>query len=102
MKTCPSCGSEKTVKNGSTHNGKAKRKCKECGRQYTLNPQKHVVSEQTWALIERMRLEGVGVRAMSRITGVSKSWLQVKLNQWAIDVSEEIEPPPDLEEKKTS
>jgi transposase-like protein len=33
---CPRCASEKTIKNGSTHNGKAKNKCKDCGRQFVL------------------------------------------------------------------
>jgi transposase-like protein len=27
----PKCGSYHTIKNGSTHNGKPKRQCKDCG-----------------------------------------------------------------------
>jgi transposase-like protein len=35
---CPKCGSYHTIKNGSTHNGKPKRQCKDCGRQFVINP----------------------------------------------------------------
>nr|CAO89710.1 unnamed protein product [Microcystis aeruginosa PCC 7806] len=28
---CPNCGSHYMIKNGSIHNGKPKRQCKECG-----------------------------------------------------------------------
>ena len=35
---CPKCGSYHTIKNGSTHHGKPKRQCKECGRQFVINP----------------------------------------------------------------
>ena len=36
--SCPRCGSYHIIKNGSTHNGKPKRQCKDCGRQFVLNP----------------------------------------------------------------
>jgi transposase-like protein len=34
---CPSCGSLQTIKNDSTHNGKSKCQCNQCGRQFVLN-----------------------------------------------------------------
>jgi uncharacterized Zn finger protein len=39
MRTCPCCGSEHYVKNGSIHTGKQKYLCKECGRQFVADPQ---------------------------------------------------------------
>jgi transposase-like protein len=36
---CPSCDSDNVIKNGSTHNGKPKRQCNDCGRQFVINPQ---------------------------------------------------------------
>lgn len=48
---CPSCSSLGTIKNGSSHNGKPKCQCKECGRQFVLNPSQKTVSEET-ALVQ--------------------------------------------------
>ncbi len=44
---CPKCGSYHTIKNGSTHNGKPKRQCKDCGRQFVINPTNKTVSDET-------------------------------------------------------
>ena len=46
--SCPRCGSDHTIKNGSTHNGKPKRQCKDCGRQFVLNP--HKIKAFFWRL----------------------------------------------------
>ncbi len=32
------CGSHHAIKNGSIHNGKPKRQCKECGQPFVINP----------------------------------------------------------------
>jgi transposase-like protein len=37
-RTCPSCGSDQIVKNGSTHNQKQKYQCNVCDRQFIDNP----------------------------------------------------------------
>ena len=55
-KPCPSCGSLQTIKNGSTHNGKSKCQCNECGRQFVINPSQKTVSEETKQLIDRLLL----------------------------------------------
>jgi len=41
---CPRCGSAHTVKNGRIHNGKAKRLCKDCCRQFVPDATKEVVT----------------------------------------------------------
>ncbi|WP_423251354.1 hypothetical protein [Microcystis aeruginosa] len=39
------------MKNGSTHNGKPKRKGKDCGRQFVINPSNKTVSNENKKLI---------------------------------------------------
>jgi transposase-like protein len=56
---CPKCGSYHTIKNGSTHNGKPKRQCKECGRQFVINPTNKTVSDETKQLIDKLLLERI-------------------------------------------
>ena len=51
---CPSCGSHHTIKNGSTHNGKPKRQCKDCGRQFVINPNNKTISPETKQLIDKL------------------------------------------------
>ncbi len=77
---CPSCGSYHTIKNGSTHNGKPKNQCKDCGRQFVINPSQKKVSEETKQLIDRLLLERISLRGIERVTGVSWSWLQNYVN----------------------
>ena len=67
---CPKCGSEHIRKNGIKQ-GKQNHICVECGRQF-INP-----SEQTKAYPEsikqsclKMYLNGMGFRAIERVTGV--------------------------------
>ena len=59
MPTCPSCSSEKTVKNGHIYNGKQRFKCHECGRQFVENPQKIVIDQEKRELIDRLLLERI-------------------------------------------
>jgi transposase-like protein len=42
---CPECGSENFKKNGHTHNGKQNHQCKDCEREFVLNPEKEVISQ---------------------------------------------------------
>ena len=59
---CPSCGSHHTIKNGSTHNGKPKRQCKDCGRQFVINPNNKTISPETKQLIDKLLLERISPR----------------------------------------
>jgi IS1 family transposase/transposase-like protein len=77
---CPSCGSHHTIKNGSIHNGKPKRRCKECGRQFVINPTNKTISPDIKQLIDRLLLERISLRGIARVTGVSWSWLQNYVN----------------------
>jgi len=78
---CPDCNETKIVKNGSIGNGKAKYKCNHCGRQFVLNPQKHPISVETKALIDRLLLERISLAGIVRTTKVSERWLQNYVNE---------------------
>ncbi len=54
---CLKCGSYHSIKNGSTHNGKPKRQCKVCDRQFVINPSHKTVSSETKQLIDKLLLE---------------------------------------------
>jgi transposase-like protein len=77
---CPNCGSHHRIKNGSIPKGKPKRQCKECGRQFVINPTNKTVSDETKQLIDQLLLERIYWRGIARVTGVSWSWLQNYVN----------------------
>jgi transposase-like protein len=77
---CPKYGSYHSIKNGSTHNCKAKRQYKYCGRQFVVNPTNHTISSETKQLIDKLLLERISLRGIARVTGVSWSWLQNYVN----------------------
>ena len=72
---CPECGSEKTVKNGHIHNKKQKYACKDCSRQFVENSTKKTISDTIKAFIDKMLLERISLAGISRVTGVSLTWL---------------------------
>jgi insertion element IS1 protein InsB len=88
--TCLSCQSQNIIKNGSIHNHKPKHKCKDCGRQFILNPRKVYISQETKKLIDKLLLEKISLAGISRVTGVSKKWLQDYVNSKYEKVSQEI------------
>ena len=59
---CPKCGSYHTIKNGSTHNCKPKRQCKNCGQPFVINPTNKTVSDETKQLIDKLLLERISYR----------------------------------------
>ena len=95
--TCPRCQSTQVVKNGRIHNGRQNfflktplprgnlaiggfRKCKNCGRQFVLNPTKKVIGQDTRELIDKLLLEKLPLAGIARVTGVSEGWLQTYIN----------------------
>jgi transposase-like protein len=49
---CPRCGSDYIVKNGISLSNKQKYKCRDCDKQFVLNPEKKI-SEEKKAIIDR-------------------------------------------------
>jgi insertion element IS1 protein InsB len=88
---CPRCGSEHTVKNGRIHNGKAKRMCKDCGRQFVLDATKKVITPQTWELIDKLLLEKIPLAGIGRVTGISADYLQEYVNRQYATVPREVQ-----------
>ena len=75
MLTCPSCNSSTIKRNGHIHNGKQNHCCLACGRQFVLNPQNKVISEETRDQIRQALLERVSLEGICRIFSVSLTWL---------------------------
>ncbi|MGX9726533.1 MAG: IS1/IS1595 family N-terminal zinc-binding domain-containing protein [Candidatus Electronema sp. VV] len=59
MPSCPSCGSEKVIKNASIHNGKPKFSCKECSRQFVENRSNKIIPQETWNLVDKLLLKKI-------------------------------------------
>ena len=66
---CPYCASDKIVKNGH-RNGKQNYLCRECCRQFRDNPHQSY-TQQVKALCVTMSLNGMGFRAIERVTGIN-------------------------------
>jgi transposase-like protein len=94
MLTCPSCHSEKTVKNGHIHNGKQRFKCCGCNRQFVENPEKITISQEKRELIDRLLLERISLAGISRAVKVSERWLQTYVNNKYALVSKTIQATP--------
>jgi len=54
---CPECGSNNYKKNGHIHNGKQNHQCKDCGREFVLNPEKEIISDEKKQLAKELLLE---------------------------------------------
>jgi transposase-like protein len=69
---CPKCDSQYVVKNGHTHTGKQNFKCRDCGRQFVMNPRHQPISKSTRELIDKLLLEKISlagiVSAGERVT----------------------------------
>ncbi|MGN7613663.1 IS1 family transposase [Magnetococcales bacterium HHB-1] len=82
------------------HNGKQNYKCKECGRQFVLHPEKQPISDKTKGLIDRLLLERLSLAGIARAVGVSESWLQKYVNKKLESVPQTIEQQPSTTKKK--
>ncbi|MDX2301572.1 MAG: hypothetical protein NW226_02175 [Microscillaceae bacterium] len=80
MIICPSCKSEKVKLNGHIHNGKQNHLCKDCGRQFVLNPVNVPISDIHKSLIDKLLLEKISLAGIARSVEVSQQWLQSYLS----------------------
>ncbi len=72
----PRCGATHVVRNALTHSGTPAFRCRGCDRRFVEAPRKGPVPDGTTNLIRRLLAKRMGVRAIARVTGVSRSWLQ--------------------------
>ncbi len=83
------------VRNGRTHSGTPGFRCRGCDRRFVAAPKTGPVPEATKALVRRLLSERVGVRAIARITGRSRSWVQGFVNTvYREDTPHDPGPPP--------
>ncbi|MEJ6485290.1 IS1 family transposase [Nostoc punctiforme UO1] len=88
--TCPSCGSQHTVKNGKIHNQKPKYQCQNCKIQFVENPTNKVITKDIIELIDRLLLEKIPLAGIARATLVSETWLQKYVNNKYDDIPQQV------------
>ena len=88
---CPSCHSESVSFNGHTRHGKRNHKCRDCGRQFVLNPQWTPLSQEERDLIDRLLLERLSLAGIARVMQRSDDCIQRYVNQKANTVSTQVE-----------
>ena len=72
---CPRCSGTHVVRNGANASGTPVFRCQACGRRFVAAPKKGPVGEPDRELVRRLLAERVGVRAIARVTGRSRSWV---------------------------
>jgi IS1 family transposase/transposase-like protein len=72
---CPKCDSKQFKKNGHLPSGKQSQQCNDCGRQFVLDFEQRLVSEEHRAMIQRLLAERLSLRGICRAVGVGMKWL---------------------------
>ena len=75
IKTCPRCEGVKVVRNGRIAGGRQNYKCKECGRQFVLNPRNQQIDARVKRIARRLLAEGISVLVIARVTEISARWI---------------------------
>lgn len=89
------------MRNGTNGSGTQTFLCRGCGGRFVEAPIVAPIPDATRQLIRRLLGERVGIRAISRVTGVSRTWLQAFVNQLYRDESTwQIPPDPEPPAKK--
>ena len=88
---CPSCGSEDVSRNGRTRHGKQNYKCRDCKRQFVLDPQWQVLSQAQQGLIERLLLERISLAGIARVLQLSEDCVQRHVNTKSQRVRRQVE-----------
>lgn len=78
--SCPRCGAASVTRAGTTHNGVPSFRCPDCGRRFVAAPRKGPVTDDRKDLVRRLLGERLSLRAIARVTGLSRSWLQGFVN----------------------
>ena len=78
--TCRRCGSTDLRKNGRTTSGQQKFHCKECNFYGTLDT-KDNERAQRWAMVEKLHLERLSLRAIARTVGMSRTTITTRLKK---------------------
>jgi transposase-like protein len=91
---CPNCCGTHVVRNGHNQSGTPTFLCRGCGRRFVEHPKAGPVPEDTRQLVLRLLRERMALRAIARVTGVARSWLQRFVNDLYRDETQwRVEPP---------
>jgi transposase-like protein len=93
MINCPECQSNNLKRNGHIHNGKQRYLCKDCGRQFTPEGTKRVITEESKGIINKLLLERLSLAGIARAVGVSETWLQAYVNDKYTKVEKQVNVP---------
>ncbi|WP_445242493.1 IS1 family transposase [Microcoleus vaginatus] len=99
--SCPTCGSDDIMKNGTTRRGKQNHKCRDCGRQFVEDPQWKPKDKDIIALVNLLLLEKIPLAGIVKTVGVSASWLQNYVNKYYQAVEQQAEVVPKAKGKLT-
>jgi len=88
---CPRCGSEEVSRNGQTRHRKQNYKCRECGRQFVLNPTWKAITKEQQELMSRMLLERISQAGIARVLQVSEDTVQRYVNARAVVEKKQVE-----------
>jgi len=73
MNHCKGCGGSKLVKNGRSEEGSQRYKCKECRGTFREGDRRLKYSFEKRLRVIKMYLEGIGIRSIERLEGVSNT-----------------------------
>lgn len=90
-RSCPSCGSQEISRNGQTWYGKQNYKCRDCGRQFVVDPVWKAMTSARYDLIERLLLERVSLAGIARVLQISEDTVQRYVNAKAAVVLRQVE-----------
>lgn len=89
--TCPTCNSDKYVKNGHTHYSKTRFKCKVCSRQFVEGSQYRHIPQAAWTLVDKLLLEKIPQAGIARATGISERYLQSYINKELSNTTQKVD-----------
>ena len=91
INSCPNCGSKEVSRNGQTRHHKQNYKCRECGRQFVLNPAWKAITKEQQELMSRMLLERISQAGIARVLQVSEDTVQRYVNAASVVEKKQVE-----------
>ena len=91
IRTCPSCGSEEVSLNGQSRHGKQNHRCRDCGRQFVIDPAWKAITPEQQVLIDRMLLERISMAGIARVLEICEDTVQRYVNSKSKVTSQQVE-----------
>lgn len=87
---CPACGSANLVRNGATYYGKARLKCKRCGRQFVQMRTYPPLSNETKRRIELLLAERISLEAICRVMEIEAHQLYTYMDELYDEIPQDL------------